>query len=114
MKLSIIILSLALTACATKPHSPIIDSAGPNYSNDLAACQQYAEQLPSTADSALTGAVAGAIFSALLGAAFHVSSRDMAWGGALGGAAGSAARSEQEQRNVVSRCLQGRGYRVLN
>lgn len=114
MKKLIIVLSLALTACATRPYSPIVDQPGPNYASDLAACQQHATQTMNATEGAASGAVAGAIFGALLGAAFRTSSRDAAWGGALGGAAGGAARADNTQRGIVSRCMSLRGYRVLN
>lgn len=116
MKKLIIITTLALTACATSGNrfTPVIDSPGPNYSQDLADCQQYSNQVMSAGEGAVSGAVAGAVFAALLGAAFHTSSRDMAWGGALSGGASAAASAESGQRGIISRCMAGRGYKVLN
>lgn len=94
-------------------YNPIVDRPGPNYSVDLAECQAHATQVLSAGEAAVNGAIAGAIFGALLGAAFHVGSRDTAWAGALGGATGGAARAETDQRVVISNCMRGRGYSVL-
>lgn len=87
------------------------------YQTDLYECQQHASKVMSAADGAVAGAVAGAIFGALLGAAAGGNSRfnsQMAGVGALSGAAGAAGAAEGGQRGIISRCLAGRGYSVLN
>lgn len=114
---------LALSACATRQGSgaayrPIIDlDQGTDpiiYQKDLTQCQAYATQVADAAESAAGAAVAGAIFGALLMAAAGGSSRNGAWVGALSGGASGAAQGERDQRTLISRCLAGRGYRVLN
>ena len=91
MKTTTIILSAAILAgCANTgaQYQPLVDSRtqGANYSQDLAECQAYATQRAGAAD----GAVAGAVFGALLG----------------------AAAGEGTQRDIIKRCLAGRGYRI--
>lgn len=87
------------------------------YHTDLAECQAHAQKVIAAHEAAVGGAVAGAIFGALLGAAAGGNSRfntRMAGVGALSGAAGAAVSAEGGQRGIISRCLAGRGYSVLN
>ena len=87
------------------------------YPTDLYECQQHATKVMAAHDAAVGGAVAGAIFGALLGAAAGGNSRfntQMAGVGALSGGVGAAAAAEGGQRGIISRCLAGRGYSVLN
>jgi len=117
-------LTLALlSGCATTAgqgsgaqYSPVVDRPGPNYAQDLAECQAHARKVMSAADGAAAGAVAGAIFGALLMAAAggnHADQRSGAWVGALSGGTGAAASAEGGQRGIITRCLTGRGYTVL-
>jgi uncharacterized protein YcfJ len=118
-----------LASCATAPGSgsgygagwePVVDVRAAQmeqYPADLAACQAHATRVMSAADAAVAGAVVGAIFGALLGAAAGGNSRfnrEMAGVGALSGGVGAAASAEGGQRGIISRCLAGRGYSVLN
>jgi uncharacterized protein YcfJ len=121
-------LTLALLGgCAAGPHGgsgaqwvPVVDVRPfqqAQYPTDLYQCQQYANQVLSAQQAAVQGAVAGAIFGALLGAAAGGNGRfngRMAGIGALSGAAGAAGAAEGGQRGIISRCLAGRGYSVLN
>lgn len=113
------LLVFLLAGCATSNrgtgsnYAPLVDRPGPNYATDLADCQNHAGQLASAGDGAAGGAVAGAVFGALLMAAVGGSSRDGAWVGALSGGTGGAVRAETDQRKVISRCMAGRGYTVL-
>lgn len=94
-----------------RPHQQV------QYPTDLFECQQYANQVVSAQQAAVGGAVAGAIFGALLGAAAGGNGRfngQMAGVGALSGGVGAAASAEGGQRGIISRCLTGRGYSVLN
>lgn len=119
--------ALALLAgCATNSGGhgaswePVVDVRAHQkiaYQSDLADCQSHATRVQSAAESAAAGAVAGAIFGALLGAAAGGNgrfNRSMAGVGALSGAAGAAGAAEGGQRGIISRCLLGRGYSVLN
>lgn len=119
-------LALAMLAgCATNQGYgaswvPVVDvrpQQQMQYAADLADCQRYAGQVMSANDAAVGGAIAGAIFGALLGAAAGGNSRfnsQMAGVGALSGGVSAAAAAEGGQRGIISRCLAGRGYSVLN
>ena len=110
-----------LGGCATNrgtgaAYNPIVDRPGPNYAADLAECQAHATKVMSAADGAAAGAVAGAIFGALMMAAAGGGGRDQkagAWIGALSGGTSAAAEAEGGQRGIITRCLAGRGYQVL-
>jgi len=115
-----------LAGCATSQGGygaswePVVDVRAhqqAQYATDLAQCQAHATRVMSAGNAAVAGAVAGAIFGALLGAAAGGNSRfnsRMAGVGALSGGAGAAASAEGGQRGIISRCLAGRGYAVLN
>lgn len=122
-KLITITLALAMTACATHNtganYTPLVDTQGSDPAKlqaDLRDCQAYARQ---TADAA-SAATAGAIGGALLGALFMAAGggrgfrNEAAAVGALSGGLGAAAKAETDQRTLISRCLAGRGHRVLN
>ena len=118
---TLIAAAIALTGCATTnsgaQFSPIVDlrpEQHATYSADLLACQQYAQQEAGAADQALAGAIAGAVFGALIAAAGGGSRNAAAGIGAVTGMAGGAVDGERDQRNVIRRCLAGRGYNVLN
>lgn len=113
-----------LSGCATQgtgtQWQPVVDmrpGQSDTYSFDLGHCQVLAHQVMGAGQSAAAGAVAGALFGALLGAAAGGHGRfngQMAAVGALSGGAGAAASAEGGQRGIISRCLAGRGYAVLN
>ena len=111
-----------LAGCATSSrgtgaqYSPIVDRPGPAYQQDLSECQAHANKVMDAADGAAAGAVAGAIFGALLMAAAGGNNADQkagAWMGALSGGTSAAAAAEGGQRGIITRCLAGRGYVVL-
>ena len=110
--------SMALSAC-TPPMERAYTLDGPRnamFGSDLQSCKQHARAYQPNArrDGALIGAASGAVFGA-------IDNEDDAAEGALIGAgigalAGiSAAQDElnEEQRNVVIRCLQNRGHKVI-
>lgn len=109
--------SLLLGGCAVEPQRPIVDSgvSRGDYDADLGDCQRLAAARP-VAANATGGAAVGAIFGALLGAAVGLRGNDVArvaaWGAANGGING-AAYGVAEQREIVARCMAGRGYNVL-
>ena len=118
-KFGVIVVAAALAGCATSGPNfrPIVDLRGQDqaaYEQNLRECQQYALQVAGVADQAAAGAVAGA----LLGVAFAAiggGSRNIGAGiGALSGATSGAAAGETSQRSIISRCLAGRGFSVLN
>lgn len=109
-----------LSACATTGvnYRPIVDTKNVDmnkFEADLGECRQYAAQTAGAAERAAAGAAAGAIFGALLAAAAGVRNDRSAVArvGALSGAVSGAAEGETDQRNIIRRCLAGRGYMVL-
>lgn len=101
-------------------YRPIIDTRGGSvdlnrYEADLRECQQYAAQTAGAAESAAVGAAAGAILGAVLAAAAGRSYDRAATArvGAVSGAVAGAGSGETDQRNIIRRCLAGRGYSVL-
>jgi uncharacterized protein YcfJ len=108
---------LLLAGCAASQYRPVVDSGvrRGNYEDDVADCQRLSEQRPAAAQAA-GGAVAGAVIGALIGAAVGLHGDDVAeiaaWGAVEGGASG-AAYGIDEQRSIVARCMEGRGYAVI-
>lgn len=126
-KVLVVGLTIGITACAQggrmAPPTPIIDTQGVDnsqYQQDLVQCQQYADQVSvgqDTAKGAFGGALLGAAMGAAVGAATGNPARGAAIGaaaGGIGGGAGMAGKSVEERKNIVSRCMQGRGYNVLS
>ncbi|MDH3387871.1 MAG: glycine zipper family protein [Gammaproteobacteria bacterium] len=116
-RLGIILIAAALGAgCASSGSKPIIDPDGVDmgrYQNDLAQCQQIAEQVEQKAASgAVGGALIGGVIGAITGNSDQVR-KSAGVGGVLGGAKGAAA-TRQEKSLVVKNCLRSRGYTVLN
>lgn len=111
------------TGCATNnmgaDYRPIIDSQGKDparLQQDVTECQAYAHQVSSAAERAAAGAVAGALLGAVFAAAAGAKGyrNESAAVGALSGGLGAAAEGERDQRNIIRRCMTGRGYSVLN
>ncbi len=114
MKRLLAIAAVLASGCTAHPE-PIIDTKGVNmaaYQRDLAECQQYAAQI-NPATGVAKGAVAGAAVGAAVGAIGH-DIGEAAAVGAVSGGASSALKADEDQQNVVKRCLSGRGYKVLN
>lgn len=112
-RIFILTLALALAGCAGTGanYVPLIDqqsSRSGNYAQDLADCQRYAAQRADAATGAVVGAVAGAILGAILGGG-----RVTRFGAAAGALQG-ASESSGNQQAIVSRCMAGRGYTVLD
>jgi len=113
---------IAMTGCAGtgSNYGPIVDMRGKDFvahSKDLGECQAYATQLADAASSAATGAVVGAIFGTIVMAALGGSRHDRSQGaiiGALSGGTSAGVQGETNQRNVIRRCMAGRGYSVLH
>jgi outer membrane lipoprotein SlyB len=99
-------------------YRPIVDTKNIDfnkYESDLRDCQLFANQTASAGQSAAAGAVAGAVLGAALAAAAgsRYDRGSSARVGALSGAVGAGAEGERNQRNIINRCLAGRGYSVL-
>lgn len=114
-----VIVAASLTAgCAIPQHRPIVDMQGKSYANfqqDVEECTALSKQV-GAGSQALDGAAGGAVIGALMGMA--LGGRSFAGAGAkaglLGGLVGGASRGVGEERTVLSNCLRGRGYSVLN
>lgn len=112
------IYSLFLVGCAGPNYRPIVDNKGVDlnrYEADLQECQVFATQTASAAQSAAVGAVAGAVLGSVVAAAAgsRYDRNASAKVGALTGAVGAGFDGEKNQKNIINRCLSGRGYRVL-
>lgn len=107
-----------LAACAGATYRPLVDSRNVDmnkFEADLRDCQQYAEQVAGAGTNAAVGAVAGAIFGAVLAAAAgsRYDGGATARVGAVAGGVSGGAQGETNQRDVIRRCIAGRGYTVL-
>jgi outer membrane lipoprotein SlyB len=119
--IAIILAASILTGCATTGanYTPIIDSKGsaPESVNaDLVECQAYAKQTMDAASAAVSGAVVGSIIGAMFMAATGVKGyRNRAASmGAVSGGLSAAGAAETNQRDIIKRCMSGRGHSVLN
>ena len=93
---------------------PIIDRKGVDlnlYAVDLKQCNEYADQV-SVSRSVLKGAAAGAV----VGGLYEVVTREEEGleVGAITGGTKSAMASMNQKKQIVKKCLIGRGYRVLS
>lgn len=117
--ISVLPVLFVATACANSGanYQPVIDGAvGPNYSADLAACQNLAATQPALGGSAGTNVAAGA-GAAALGAAIVDNTgnnvRDAAAVGAIAGLAGSAVQAQADKETIIKNCMRNRGYNVV-
>lgn len=124
-KIMTALLSVAVfvSGCATHntgaDYRPIIDTQGKDSTQlqqDRSECQAYAHQVSSAAERAAAGAVVGALLGAVFAAAAGAKGyrNESAAVGALSGGLGAAVEGERDQRNIIRRCMSGRGYSVLN
>lgn len=122
-KFSVVILVFFLSACSSNQRAPgqtgvIVDTKGidmSSYEADLDDCYSYADQVP-VGEKAATGAVIGAAVGGVIGAVVGDSrtAERAATVGAVSGGVKGTGRGLSERDLVVKRCMQGRGYRVLN
>ena len=119
MKHSITVMFLLtlLSACTTTDEI-IIDKKGVDmnrYNADLEECRSYGTEVK-TAEKGTRGAVSGAVVGGAIGAiadGTEGAARGAGVGAVTGGAKGIS-EGENQEVEVVKRCLSGRGYRVLN
>lgn len=119
--LLVVVVSLFLVACAGMGanYRPLVDARGQKsaqqYEIDVRECQQYAAQTAGVGERAAVGVVAGALIGTVIAAAFgHGASRNRAAAvGATSGGISGATQGEESQRDVIKRCMAGRGYSVL-
>lgn len=89
----------------------------PKYTEDLVACQSYADTQPDPADAgmgaALVGGLLGLVVSDFLGGGGRINAvTALGTGAAAGAQAASAAQGNRQL--IVRNCMMGRGHRVLN
>jgi len=126
----IAISAVGLTACAS--YQPVVDLQSSRachnlsgqdcrikYHHDLAQCQQHARQVSPAGDT-LTHGAAGAGLGALLGVIGGAAVDDVGGGAAVGAATGGALgaghglyTATTGQKDIIRRCMQARGYTVL-
>jgi PBP1b-binding outer membrane lipoprotein LpoB len=116
MKLTIAIAALLLAGCAS---GPIIDpksSKTPaNYYADKMECEAISQQVGYGTEMA-KGALVQSIVSAAIGAAMGSNGNGAAVGaasGAIVGAGKGAWDTNKRRDQIVTKCLTGRGYTVL-
>ena len=117
-KIALLAISLTLLCgCQAPQEQPIIDRQGVNqaqYEQDLHECRRYAEEA-ATGKAVVIGATTGAVIGGAVGAVLdngRAAVRGAGTGAILGGTKGGFRNLERRQR-IVTRCLTGRGYRVL-
>lgn len=109
--------TIALSGCFATgaQHRPIVDGGDlANYETDLAECQHVAEQREYVNEETKTDALIGAVIGALAG--IGESKEDTIGGAAVGALIGGGAQAYQtidERKKIVIRCMQGRGYNVV-
>ncbi len=115
MRLLIVLAAVTFLGACSGASGPIVDTKGVDmarYERDKAECEAYANQV-STGQAVGKGAAGGAVVGAAIGAITGNAGQGAGIGAVTGGAE-SARISDREKANVVSNCLRGRGYRVLN
>ena len=112
-----------LASCATglldkAADQIIVDTKGLDlneYERDLSECDALAQQIDiskRTRDRAIGGVVVGSVVGAILSDS-DSAKRIGGTTGVVGGVKGNV-QARKEQQKVIKRCLQGRGYKVLN
>jgi outer membrane lipoprotein SlyB len=114
--LSSVMVVVLLGGCAAR--KPLVDMKGVDpvqYEADLADCQKYAAQVGGAGAGAAGGALIGGAIGYGLGRAVGANDPSAAGrGGAVLGGASGAGKGARNRQEVVSKCLTGRGYKVLN
>ena len=116
------LIALTAAACGSVEEfigaEPVVDMQGVNYAMyhaDLMQGRDYADQVNvgrQVAVAATTGAAAAAVAGASVGNSD--TAKRLAGLGAVAGSVKGVGRALDERQRVVSNCLSGRGYRVLN
>jgi hypothetical protein len=113
---NVVVVSIALLAAGCVAHpEPIVDLKGLDpevFEADLQECRVYAERV-SVAEGAAKGAAVGAVIGVATGAISGDAGQGAGYGGIYGGTT-SGIEAAREKKYVFVRCLEGRGYRVLN
>jgi uncharacterized protein YcfJ len=112
-----------LASCATglldkAVDQVIVDTQGldlKEYQRDLSECDALAQQVD-ISKRTVGGAIGGVVVGGVVGAIIGNSDTAQEIGGTVGvvGGVKGNIHARKEQQKVIKRCLQGRGYRVLN
>ena len=105
---------ILIAGCAAHPE-PIVDLKGIDpevFQRDVDECKGYADQV-SIGEAAVESAAVGAVIGAVAGAISGAAGEGAGYGGIYGATSGGL-EAEREKKYVFARCLEGRGYRVLN
>jgi len=121
------IVALWLGGCASYGNwTPTVDpragTSQDTLNRDLAECKELASKASGDAATeagkgAAVGAVGGAAVGAIIGAVSGSAGTGAALGAAIGGTGGAAHQglsADQEYKRSYSKCLEGRGHRVIN
>ena len=113
---NVVVVCVALLAAGCVAHpEPIVDLKGLDpeaFETDLQECRAYAEQV-SVAEGAAKGVAVGVVVGGATGAISGDAAQGAGSGGIYGGTY-SGIEAVREKKYVFVRCLEGRGYRVLN
>ncbi|HVE12785.1 MAG TPA: hypothetical protein VNI01_05280 [Elusimicrobiota bacterium] len=120
-------LAVLTLGCATMgAWEPVLDRQGDphpeNIDRDLEQCRRLARQASGdsgqeAAKGAGVGAAGGAAIGAMLGAIGGGVGQTAAAGAVIGGAGGAASQglgSSEQFKSAYTKCMQGRGHRVIN
>lgn len=114
--IALVCLAAACTNSGAR-YQPVIDGpVGPNYSNDLAACQTLASQQGAFDSNTGAAAATGAVLAGGTTAVFNNRGNNVRDAALAGAAAGVAAGALQQQGNkevIVRNCMRSRGYNVV-
>lgn len=114
----IAILCLSLTACAST-YRPVVDTAvgagvsPAQYEQDLAQCRTYAGDDARAGVAAIIGGVIGAGIGLLAVAGTGLKNDAFRNVGMGVGAVSAGVGAMKGQRDIIARCMAGRGYSVL-
>ena len=114
-----------VSACTLPQYNPIVDRGVSNfnydqYQRDLSECRAYAREI-SPANRAIgesiVGAGIGAAMGAILGSGYHNAGSGAGIGAGITGITGAlhgAGSAIAEQKAIIKKCLEDRGYKVLD
>lgn len=84
-----------------------------DYATDIYQCNNIAHHNTNYTGNAVGGAAVGAATGAIFGAILGIDPGLMAAAGAAGGGIGGLGNEAMTVRQMIVRCMQGRGYSVL-
>ena len=84
-----------------------------DYATDIYQCNNIAHHNTNYASNAAGGAAIGAATGAIFGAILGLDVGTLAAAGAAGGGIGGLGNEAMTVRQMIVRCMQGRGYSVL-